>query len=314
MDFLFGPQNIDKTTCLIHLANQFIINNKIKSNNGYILLFTPPNSPVQANNTKTQNKKEYTFVQNFTKYSPEYLNNIYLIKCYSLSNFEKSCDLINNFILISQKNKGLKLILIDDLTGIIHPWINEIINNKKGKAKKEERAKIDSNKNVLLIFHQVFQYFLSQISLLQKCYKAQCLISIHLDPSDRIYFSKNSSRIFNVIFPHIRSSFLFQKSEEENQIDFEEVKLELNMKTSKFEFSGFNPSEKIADFRDNFLEEFIDKKEKESNNKNKIKELDENWIKKAIEDFVEKINEYQKKQIEIVANKKIDEDSSFSQV
>ena len=56
MDFLFGPQNIDKTTCLIHLADQFIINNKIKSNNGYILLFTPPNSPVQANNTKTQNK------------------------------------------------------------------------------------------------------------------------------------------------------------------------------------------------------------------------------------------------------------------
>ena len=312
MDFLFGPQNIDKTTCLIHLANQFIINNKIKSNNGYILLFTPPNSPVQANNTKTQNKKEYTFVQNFTKYSPEYLNNIDLIKCYPLSNFEKSCDLINNFILISQKNKGLKLILIDDLTGIIHPWINEIINNKKGKAKKEERAKIDSNKNVLLIFQQVFQYFLSQISLLQKCYNAQCLISINLDPSDRIYFSKNSSRIFNVIFPHIRSSFLFQKSEEENQIDFEEVKLELNMKTNKIEFSGFNRNEKIADFRDTFLEEFMDKKEKES--KNKIKELDEEWIKKVIEDFVEKINEYQKKQIEIVANNKIDEDSSFSQV
>ena len=312
MDFLFGSQSIDKTTCLIHLANQYIDTNKIKSNNGYILLLTPPNSAAPSNNAKSQNKKEYNFVETFTKYSPENINNIDLIKHYPLSNFEKSCDLINNFILISKKNPGLKLILIDDLTGIIHPWINEIINNKKGKARKEERSKIDSNKNVLLIFYQVFQYFLSQISLLQKCYKSQCLVSINLDPSDRIYFSKNSSRIFNAIFPFIRSSFLFQKSEEENQIDFEEVKLVLNMKTNKFELCGFNPNDKNVDFRDTFFKELMNKNEKQ--NKSKIMELDGEWIKKAIEDFVEKINEYQKNQIKLNNQGQDEEDSSLTQL
>ena len=55
MDFLFGSQNIDKTTCLIHLANQFIINNNIKPNNGYILMFTPPHTPIPAENANLLN-------------------------------------------------------------------------------------------------------------------------------------------------------------------------------------------------------------------------------------------------------------------
>ena len=58
MDFLFGPQNNDKTTCLLHLANQFILNNNIKPNNGYILLFTPPHSENPKSNEKSQIKNE----------------------------------------------------------------------------------------------------------------------------------------------------------------------------------------------------------------------------------------------------------------
>ena len=62
MDFLLGPQNIVNTTCLIHLANKFIINNDIKPNNGYILMFTPPHTPIPTEKTNTQSKKGYTFL------------------------------------------------------------------------------------------------------------------------------------------------------------------------------------------------------------------------------------------------------------
>ena len=59
MNFLLGSQYTDKTTCLIHIANQFIINHKINSGNGYILLFTPPHSENPQNIQNTQNKKGY---------------------------------------------------------------------------------------------------------------------------------------------------------------------------------------------------------------------------------------------------------------
>ena len=314
MDFLFGCQNIDKTTCLIHLANQYIINNNIKSNDGYILLFTPPFSPNSANDVNTQRENAYNFVQHFTSYCPENKDNVDLIKCYALSNFEKSCDLITNFRLLSKEIKGLKLILIDDLTSIINRWMIDINSKRKDKIKKEDRSINETNKNLLLIYNQVFQYFLSQISILQKCYQVQCLITINLDPSNRIHFSKNAPRIFNAIFPFIRSSFLFQKSDEENQIDFEEVMLSLNMKNNKIEFSEFKQNENNLDFRDKFLDELINKKEKKSKNKTKQKELDEDWIKKAIGDFVEKINDYKKKQIENIQKNKGEDDSSLTQV
>lgn len=305
MDFLFGSQNIDKTTCLIHLANQFIINNNIKKSNGYILLFTPPHSKISDGKGNNQNQKGYNFVQYFTNYSPEYKSNIDLIKCYTLTNFQKSCDLINNFRLISRKNKGLKLILIDDITNIIYPWINTILEERKYKAKPEEKAKLEEKDNVYLLFNQVFQYFLSQISLLQSCYQIQCFITINLDHSERQKYFINSPMIFNSIFPFVRNSFFFQKSEEENQIDFEEVKLFFNMKTNKIELSNFEENEQIMDIKDKFLDEHLGSDYKDKKNE---------WIKNTIGDFIEKINEYKRKQIEILKKKQEEEDSSLTQV
>ena len=316
MNFLFGSQNIDKTTCLIHLANQFIINNNIKPNNGYILMFTPPNSPIPASNANTQNKKGYNFTQYFTIYSPENKDNIDLIKCYSLNNYEKSIFLINNFIQISKESKGLKLILIDDLTSIINLWVNIIINAQKSRAKPEERQLIENSTNILFVYHQIFKFFLSKISSLQKCYQIPCFISINLDPSDRIYFSKNSPRIFNAIFPFIKNCFLFQKSEIENQIDFEEIKLIFNIKTNKIEISELNQSEQNLDIKDKLLKEYLNEKRKKSENVIKKEELDDEWIKNTIGDFVENINEFKKKQIEYMKQKIEEEqnDSSMTQI
>ena len=316
MDFLFGSQNIDKTTCLIHLANQFIINNNIKPNNGYILMFTPPHTPIPAENANTQIKKGYSFTQYFTIYSPQYKDNIDLIKCYSLNNFEKSIYLINNFIQISKENKGLKLILIDDLTSIINLWVNFIINSQKNRAKPEERQYIEKSTNILFIYHQVFKFFLTQISNLQRCYQIQCFITINLDPSDRIYFSKNSPRVFNAIFPFIRNCFLFQKSDIENQIDFEEIKLIFNIKTNKIEISDQKQNEQNFDIKDKLLKEYLNKQKKKSGNAMKNEELNDEWIKNSIGDFIENINEFKKKQIEYMKQKEAEEqnDNSLSQI
>ena len=316
MDFLFGSQNIDKTTCLIHLANQFIINNNIKPNNGYILMLTPPHTPIQAENANTQIKKGYSFTQYFTIYSPQNKNNIDLIKCYTLNNFEKSIYLINNFIQISKENKGLKLILIDDLTSIINLWVNVIINSQKSRAKPEEKQFIEKSTNILFIYHQVFKLFLTKISSLQRCYQIQCFISINLDPSDRIYFSKNSPRVFNAIFPFIRNCFLFQKSDIENQIDFEEIKLVFNLKTNKIEISEQKHNEQNLDIKDKLLNEYLNKQKKKSGNAFKNEELDDEWIKNSIGDFIENINEFKKKQIEYMKQKEAEEqnDTSLSQI
>ena len=316
MNFLFGSQFIDKTTCLIHLANQFIINNNIKSNNGYLLLFTPPHSDISLNNQNTQIKKGYNFIQYFTCYAPQYKDNIDLIKCYTLSNFEKSCDLINNFRTISSENKGLKLLLIDDITSIINPWVNDIINKRKDNAKPEERKIIESSKNILLIYNQVFQYFLTQISLLQKSYKIECFITINLDSSDRIYFTKNSPRIFNAIFPFIQKTFYFHKSDEENQIDFEEVKLFLNMKTNKIELTEINQNEDSADIKDKLLETFFEKYEKKNKYKNNRKKNEE-WLRNTIGNFVDNMNDLKRKLMEKMRQKEEEyeeEDSSFTQI
>ena len=318
MDFLLGPQNIVNTTCLIHLANKFIINNDIKPNNGYILMFTPPHTPIPTEKTNTQSKKGYNFSQYFTIYSPQYKANIDLIKCYTLNNFEKSIYLINNFIQISKENKGLKLILIDDLANIINLWVNIIINSQKNKAKPEEKKSVEKGSNILFIYQQVFKFFLSQISSLQRCYQIQCFISINLDKNDNIYFSKNSPRIFNAIFPYIRNCFLLQKSNIENQIDFEEIKLYFNMKTNKIEISNPSQKEPICDTKDKLLKEFLNEQGKNFGNI-KNKELNNEWIKNSIGMFVENFNEFKRKQIEYLKKIKEEEeeeenDSSFTQI
>lgn len=291
MDFLFGSQSIDKTTCLIHLANKFIVDKDLKPSNGYILLFTPSSLSNPSMKEKKQIKKGYNFVQHFTEYSHHFKKNLDLIKCYTLSSFDKSCDLINNFRLISRENRGLKLILIDDITSIISLWTTEIINQRKNRAKKEERTIIESNLNTTLIFHQIFQYFLTQISLLQKSYKIHCFIAIDLDPFDKIYFSKNASRIFNAIFPFVRSSFFFQKSEE-NQIDFEENKLALNKKTNKIELSEYKQNQQVFEFDGKPLGDLNDDEENKIENKNENFSVNKEWLKHTIGDFVENFNDY----------------------
>ena len=236
-----------------------------------------------------------------------------LIKCYTLNNFEKSCDLINNFRMISNENKGLKLILIDDIISMINPWVNDIISKKKEKAKQEEKQSVDNPKNIFLIYNQVFQNFLTHISLLQNAYKIQCFITINIDVSDRIYFNQNSPRIFNAIFPFIQSTYYFHKSDEENQIDFEEIKLVLNMKTNKIELTEINQNENNTDLKDTLLEKLFGKKDK-----SKIIKINKNdWIINTIGNFVDTINEFKKKFIEKMKQKEEEyeeEDSSFTQV
>ena len=306
MDFVFGPQNNDKTTCLLHLANQFILNNNIKPNNGYILLFTPPHSENPKSNEKSQIKNGYNFVQCFTNYAPQYKDNIDLIKCYILSGFEKSCGLINNFRLISKENKGLKLVLIDDLMNIIRPWIYNILTyQKKSKAKKEE---------FFIIQNQIIQYFLTQISLLQKSYQIPCFITINIDRSDKINYSKNASGIYNAIFPFVRNCFLFHKLNEENQIDFEEIKLAFNMRTMKIDICEIKQNENDEQ-REQLFNEFEIKKDKKSKNKIKINELvNDEWIKDSIGDFIECFNKYKIKEMEMEKKKKEEEEASLSQM
>ena len=58
MNFIFGAQNVEKTTCLMHLANEFILNNQINKSNGYLLLFTPPHSKNIENKVKAKDEKK----------------------------------------------------------------------------------------------------------------------------------------------------------------------------------------------------------------------------------------------------------------
>ena len=81
------------------------------------------------------------------------------------------------------------MILIDDLTNIIHPWVKYYAEDKI-KSLSREQLKKDKEKIENLIYNQIFQYFLEQISLLQKSYQAQCLVTIQSDQTDRIYYAK----------------------------------------------------------------------------------------------------------------------------
>lgn len=330
MDFILGANNTEKTTCLIHMANEYIIDNKINANKGYILLFTPPLSDTESTDSINQNKKNYNFYQYFTNYKPQYKENMNLIKCYTLNNFTRAYGLIDNFRLISYKNNGLKLILIDDITTIIHSWVNDAINKQLLKSKPEEKENIKNMNNILLLYNEIFQQFLSKIISLQKCYQAKCFISLDINISEHLYFSKNSPRIFNAIFPYIRSAFYLNKIND-NIIVYNELKLYLNSKTNKIVYEIVDNEEsdenqnqnwdvnKNENNDDKFLKEKIEKLEKKSKQRKNFTKDGKymNWMKKVLNDFVENMNNFNELRKQLEEKKKLnqeEEDSSYTQM
>ena len=324
MDFILGSKETEKTTCLIEMANKFILENGINRNNGYVLLFTPKHSQnMDINDPNINNKraKDYHFIQYLTKYMPNSIENMDLIKCYELSSASYAFGLIDNFRLLSEKSKGIKLILIDDITNIINPWINEIMNNKINSAKSEEMKNLEeSNNNILFIYNEIFQYFLSKIISLQKCFQAQCFVSLNINISDHINFTKYSPKIFNAIFPYIRTSYYLSKLANENKIIFNEFRLALNTRNDKIEYLIIGNEEKDnydknIDEKDNdyiLLKEFIDKKKKKNKNlKNAVSlEKVKSWMKFSIGEFVNDINNYKIFKEKLEEQNKIDKDFS----
>lgn len=337
MDFIFGPKETEKTTCLLELANKFILENNIKQNNGYILLFTPPcinncdenttlnkmgNSNIKKNKNN-RNNKEYKFTQYLTRYKPTTNENMELIKAYELSSASFAFALIDNFILLSSKRKGIKLILIDDITCIINLWINEIIKKKVNAAKNDEKKNIEAQKNILFIYNEVFQKFLSKIISLQKSFQVQCFITLNLNVSDHINFPKSSPKILNAIFPFIRTSYYLSKLSNDDKIIFNESKLLLNARSEKIEFIIMDEekgnNEKNSDENEDMdyiiLKEYIEKKKlKDKKLKNSIKlEKVDDWMKKAIGEFINNINNYKAFMKKMEEHNKQEEDSSLTQ-
>lgn len=313
MDFIFGSEETEKTTCLLEIANQYIIDNKINKSNGYIILFTPPLSEDFDNpNNNKGNKKIYIFNQYLTNYEPNAKKNMDLIKPYTLNSAAYAFGLINNFIEISKKSSGLKLILIDDITKIIYPWINEEINKKIISAKPEEKKYYDNNINYLLIYNEIFRYFLFQINSLQKSLGIPCFISLNINISESAHFAKNSPRIFNAIFSFVKNIFYLSKSDD-GTIKFRYLKLILDQKYDKIIYNLINEENNNDNnsIGDNILEEYI---KKNSQNQNLIhnKIYNKEWIKKSIFNFVENINKFKIYQRQIEINKK-ENDSSYSQ-
>ena len=310
MDFIFGSKETEKTTCLLDIANQFIIDNKIDRYNGYIILFTPPHYEVFDNlNINERNKNNYVFEQHLTSYDPNAKNNMDLIKGYSLSSASYAFGLINNFIELSSKNKGIKLILIDDITNIIKPWVDEEIKKKQIILSKEKKH-YDKNIYELLIYNEIFRYFLFQINSLQKLLQIPCIISLNINISGNAHFIKNSPRIFNAIYSFVKNIFYLSKLDD-GTIQYNYLELKLNQKTDKIIY-------KIKEDENNNDNSIINKLFQEYVSKKIInKDLFPNiifnneWIRKSISVFVKNINKYQIYQKQIEMNQK--EDSSFSQ-
>ena len=315
MDFIFGPPEAEKTTCLLHLANQYIIDKNIKSNTGYILFLTPPHTEIDPGNKEFQNQKGYVFKQYFTNYQPQMMNNMDLIKPYILGNIIRAFGLMDNFRLIANKVKGLKLILIDDIIRIITPWVKEIINKKYNMAKPEEKEYIISQNNKSLTFNDVFQQFLGKISKVQNCYKCPCFISININKSEDI---KNSKIIFNSIYPFAKSNFLLSQKLDDKSIFYSDVNMFLDSKTDKIEFKVVNNENNydISKMDKTLLDEYINKTEKETKKKDDENYIDlklmKSWIKNTLDKFVDCINDYKEKMNQIEQQKML-EDSSITQ-
>jgi hypothetical protein len=313
MDFILGSNDKEKTTCLLHMANEYIIDNKINSNNGYILLFTPPLSE-SSNDSLKQKKNIYNFNQYFTDYKQNYKDNMNLIKCYTLNSAGKAYGIINNFRIISNENKGLKLILIDDITTLIRSWANDTINKQILKSKPDEKENIKSFNNVLFIYNGIFQQFLSKIISLQNCYQCNCFITIDINISEHLSFSQISPQIFNAIFPYTRNIFYLNKSND--KIICNELKLFLYARTNKIMYEILESDDE--NINDLFLKEKIEKLEKRSKQIKKFltEEKYKNWMKKVLDDFVQNINNFNelKKQLEEKKKLNEEEDSSYTQL
>ena len=337
MDFIFGAIETEKTTCLLELGNKFILENHIKQSNGYILLFTPPcinnndnnEEKININNKENtnlkkikhhRNHKDYKFKQYLTRYMPKANENMELIKAYELHSASYAFGLIDNFILLSSKSKGIKLILIDDITCIINLWFNEIIKKKVNSVKNDEKKNIEEQKNILFIYNEIFQKFLSKVISLQKSFHAQCFITLNINISEHINFTKYSPKILNAIFPYIRTSYYLSKLPNDDKIIFNESKLILNTRNEKTEFiiideeKGGN-NEKNLDENDIdyiLLKEFIEKKKKKNRklkNASKLEEVDD-WMKNAIGEFINNINKYKVFMKKMEEQNKQEEDSS----
>ena len=282
MDFIFGSKETEKTTCLLDIANQFIIDNKIDRYNGYIILFTPPHSEVFDNlNISERNRNNYIFEQHLTSYDPNTKNNMDLIKGYSLSSASYAFGLINNFIELSSKNRGIKLILIDDITNIIKPWVDE-------ETKKKH---YDKNTYELLIYNEIFRYFLFQINSLQKLLQIPCIISLNINISANTHFIKNSPRIFNAIYSFVKNIFYLSKLND-GTIKFNCLELKLNQKTDKIIYN-------IKEEENNNDNSIINKLFQEYVSKRTINKdlfpniiFNKEWIRKSISAFVKNINNY----------------------
>lgn len=327
MDFILGPDETEKTTCLLEMANKYIIENNIKPNNGYILLFTPPHFQNNNDNpiSNGKNKKGYIFNEYFTNYMPQMKENMHLIKGYSLNSSSYAFGLINNFLILSEKSKGLKLILIDDITNIVKPWVNDLINKKASMAKKEDKKNIESQNNRLFIYNEVFQQFLSKIKSLQKCYQIQCFVSLNINIYDHINFTKKSPKIFKAIFPFIRNIFFLNNISSMDTITFNELRLSLNPRNDKINYEIIDEKEKEKnDIQENnnnemsndikLLYEYINKKERKLNKSNfNNYEKIRIWMKDSINQFVNNINEFKIFQKKIDEQKKKEEESSCTQ-
>lgn len=330
MDFIFGSKETEKTTLLLELANKYISENSINYKNGFILLFTPPqtsdsDADLNSNLNKADNQNlkknksrhknnEYKFIQHLTRYIPTAKESIDIIKGYELTSASYAFGLIDNYLFTSSKSRNLKLILIDDITTIINIWFNEIIKKKMNLAKNEEKKSIE--KNFLFMYNEIFQKFLSKIVNLQKTYQTQCFITLNIDISDHINFSKYSPKIFNAIFPFIRTSYYLINSHNDEGIIFHECKLILEGKNDKIDLCIVDKGMQNENNIDYLMrKEYFEKK----NKKNKKLKYEINysktneWVKKGIRDFVKNINNYKIYVKKLEEQNKIEEESSCTQ-
>ena len=301
MDFIFSDNDTDNATCLLHLANKYIIENSITKENGFLLLFKPieNESKVNIKNYVDLGNGNYKFKQNFTEYSSN-KENMNLIQTYELKNAYRAKDLIFQFRIFSNNfNKnGLRLILIDNLTNIIFHWFNDYVRNDRSFNSTKKNIERKS----YMLYEEILGNFLKQILSLQKSYSCQCFVSINYNLfDDNIYYKQI---LFNSIFSFARNIFHLSKNKNNNGIYFQEMKLIPNMKNDIFNYKliDINNDEDIDMEKED--DDFFGIK-KEIKDENAIKELkDDKFIPqeksrkimiKYLNNFINEYNQYLEK-------------------
>ena len=305
MDFILSDNDTDIATCLLHLANKYIVENSITKKNGFLLLFKPTEEELKSNGKKFINlgNRNYNFAQNFTKYSSD-KENMNLVKVYELKNAYRAKDLIFHFRIISNNfhKNGLRLILIDNLTNIIFRWFNDYVRNDRFF---NSNPKITERK-LYMLYEEILGNFLKQILLLQKSYFCQCFVSINYNlTDDNIYYKQI---LFNSIFSFARNIFQLSKNEKSNLLYFQEMKLIPNMKNDIFNYKLIdinNDEDEDVDMEKDDDDFFGIKKEIKEKDKNTIKELkDVKFISqeesrksmiKYLNDFIHEYNQFLEK-------------------